>query len=51
MQTTRRTFLKYMSLLSLSALWGGSTLMATETGSETIGSTHMDPFFDPDGWL
>jgi len=52
MQTTRRAFLKW------TAVWGLVPFVSTGlfaqpvlAVSESIGSTHMDADFDPDGWL
>jgi hypothetical protein len=52
MQTARRNFLKYSSILGLLS-FSGFSLFAKETAVpfDSIGSTHMDEFFDPDGWL
>jgi hypothetical protein len=52
MQTARRKFLKYSSILGLMSLPGFS-LFAKEPqfAVESLGSTHMDEDFDPEGWL
>jgi len=52
MQTARRKFLKYTSIMGLMgltnlSLFGG----AFKLQPEEIGSTHMDEHFDPDNWL
>jgi len=52
MQTARRSFLKYSSILGLMSL-SGFSLFARSAHSEVdlLGSTHMDEHFDPEGWL
>jgi len=49
MQITRRAFIKYSSALGAMSFLG-LPLFAQER-VETIGSTHMDEHFDPEGWL
>ena len=52
MQTTRRNFLKYSSILGLMTLSSFSLFAEEPTLMvESIGSTHMDDLFDPDEWL
>ena len=52
MQTARRNFLKYSSILGLLTFPGFSLFgKEPEYTVESIGSTHMDEAFDPDGWL
>jgi len=52
MQTSRRTFLQYISIMGLTSL-SGFSLFAKEThfNVDNIGSIHMDEYFDPDEWL
>ena len=51
MQTTRRTFIKYTSALGLMSFFGLPLFAQEKLQVETLGSTHMDEHFDPDGWL
>ncbi len=52
MQTARRNFLKYSSILGLMSLSSISLFgNIFQTQVEEIGSTHMDEHFDPDNWL
>jgi len=47
-----RNFLKYMSLLGVMSFSGLSLFVHTsKIQLATLGSTHMDAYFDPDGWL
>ena len=50
---TRRTFLKYTSILGVVSLTGMSLHADKPAFSPTdeIGATHMDEDFDPDNWL
>ena len=52
MQTKRRAFLQYLSIMGVFGILG-FPLNADENCAtcKTIGSTHMDDMFDPDGWL
>ncbi len=52
MKIARRNFLKYSSILGFMML-SGFSLFANEPKLEveSLGSTHMDEAFDPDGWL
>jgi hypothetical protein len=54
MQTARRNFLKYASILGMTSLTGISLYAKSpdcQYRSDEIGSTHMDEYFDPEGWL
>jgi hypothetical protein len=51
MQTTRRTFIKYASLLGAMSFFGLPLFAQERVQVETIGSTHLDEHFDPEGWL
>jgi len=52
MQTARRNFLKYTSVLGLMSFSGFSLFAQTpQSQLETVGATHMDEHFDPEGWL
>ncbi len=52
MQEKRRSFLKWAAALSLIP-FAGTSLFAqpAKYDFETIGCTHLDGEFDPDGWL
>jgi len=54
MQTTRRNFLKYASIVGITSLTGISLYAKSpdyQAQPEEIGATHMDEYFDPDSWL
>ncbi len=52
MQSARRKFLKYTSIMGLISLTNISLFgEAFQLQPEEIGSTHMDENFDPDNWL
>jgi len=54
MQTARRNFLKYASIVGITSLTGISLYAKSpdqKAQVEEIGSTHMDEHFDPDSWL
>ena len=58
MQTARRNFLKYASIVGITSLTGISlyaespeALTDYQMRPEGIGATHMDEHFDPEGWL
>jgi len=52
MQTARRSFLKYSSIWGLMSLTGFSLFAKEPTAVlERVGLTHMDAYFDPEGWL
>lgn len=52
MQTSRRTFIKWISVLGFLPFAGISLLaQPVHISYEALGDTHMDDFFDPDGWL
>ncbi len=54
MQTARRNFLKYASIVGVTSLTGISLYAKSpdcQFQAEEIGSTHMDEHFDPDNWL
>ena len=54
MQTARRNFLKYASIVGVTSLTGISLYAKSsdqKTQAEAIGATHMDEYFDPDNWL
>ena len=52
MQTARRSFLKYTSILGLISLTSISLFGAIpKYEEEEIGTTYMDVDFDPDSWL
>ena len=54
MQSARRKFLKYASIVGVTSLTGISLYAKSpdqKAQAEAIGSTHMDEHFDPDNWL
>ena len=54
MQTARRNFLKYASIIGITSLAGISLHAKSpdyRTQPEEIGTTHMDEYFDQDSWL
>ena len=52
MHIARRIFLKQLSLAGIMSMTGFSLFAREpEVTPYEIGSTHMDAFFDPDGWL
>ena len=54
MQTARRNFLKYASIVGITSLTGISLYAKNpdhQFQADEIGSTHMDEHFDPDSWL
>ena len=49
MQTARRNFLKYTSIVGFMSISLFGAMPKYEV--EEIGATHMDADFDPDSWL